>query len=143
MWVYEDQQWWAGTANGSDGASTSFSTDIGTSVDIPSDQCTPDRVMAMHQSSQDGLEDMSKLSDLHEGALLYNIHLRSVLRGHRPPGNGKREAGKERDGSGKRVAGSGRWEAGSEEGGRRKLVAGSGKWAAGRGQREVGSGKQA
>jgi myosin X len=30
----------------------------------------------MHSSSIEGMEDMAKLADLHEGSLLYNIQLR-------------------------------------------------------------------
>ncbi len=37
---------------------------------------TPDMVTHMHATSQAGLDDMSLLADLHEGAILYNIALR-------------------------------------------------------------------
>ena len=45
-------------------------------VPLPADQHTPEHVMVMHQTSRDGLEDMSHLADLHEGAILYNVKLR-------------------------------------------------------------------
>ena len=32
----------------------------------------------MHESSIEGVDDMAKLADLHEGSLLYNIQLRWV-----------------------------------------------------------------
>lgn len=39
-------------------------------------EVTRERVSAMHQSSIDGVEDMSALAELHEAAIMHNLHQR-------------------------------------------------------------------
>lgn len=39
-------------------------------------EVTRERVYAMHQSSIDGVEDMSALAELHEAAIMHNLHQR-------------------------------------------------------------------
>lgn len=55
-------------------------------------EVTRERVYAMHQSSIDGVEDMSALAELHEAAIMHNLYQRyqkddiyvSRLRRHLP-----------------------------------------------------------
>lgn len=39
-------------------------------------EVTRERVCAMHQSSIDGVEDMSALAELHEAAIMHNLYQR-------------------------------------------------------------------
>lgn len=39
-------------------------------------EVTRERVYAMHQSSIDGVEDMSSLAELHEAAIMHNLYQR-------------------------------------------------------------------
>lgn len=39
-------------------------------------EVTRERVYAMHQSSIDGVEDMSTLAELHEAAIMHNLYQR-------------------------------------------------------------------
>lgn len=43
---------------------------------LPQAEVTRERVSAMHQSSVDGVEDMSALAELHEAAIMHNLHQR-------------------------------------------------------------------
>lgn len=43
---------------------------------LPQAEVTRERVYAMHQSSIDGVEDMSALAELHEAAIMHNLYQR-------------------------------------------------------------------
>eukprot|EP00056_Hartaetosiga_gracilis_P013065 m.213142 g.213142 ORF g.213142 m.213142 type:complete len:1878 (+) comp13789_c0_seq6:2376-8009(+) len=76
VWIRTNDTWCAGVAVSNDGTMSTFKTDNGEEFTFENDKLGPDVVSNMHQSSQDGVEDMALLSDLHEGSLLYNISLR-------------------------------------------------------------------
>ncbi|CAI9535067.1 unnamed protein product [Staurois parvus] len=42
----------------------------------PRNSLSRDLVLSMHQNNREGVEDMSLLSDLHEAAIMLNLHLR-------------------------------------------------------------------
>lgn len=43
---------------------------------LPQAEVTRERVSPMHQSSIDGVEDMSALADMHEAAIMHNLYQR-------------------------------------------------------------------
>ena len=44
--------------------------------DIAKDALNRQNVVRMHQTSIDGVDDMANLGDLHDAAILHNLHLR-------------------------------------------------------------------
>ncbi|XP_068103498.1 unconventional myosin-X-like [Hyperolius riggenbachi] len=53
-----------------------FTSDYGQEFMYPRSSLSRDHVLPMHQSNREGVEDMSLLSDLHEAAIMLNLHLR-------------------------------------------------------------------
>ncbi|XP_077303906.1 unconventional myosin-X-like isoform X2 [Lithobates pipiens] len=53
-----------------------FTSDYGQEFMYPRNSLSRDHVLPMHQSNRDGVEDMSLLADLHEAAIMLNLHLR-------------------------------------------------------------------
>lgn len=43
---------------------------------MPKDAISRQNVSPMHQTSVEGVEDMANLADLHDSAILHNLHLR-------------------------------------------------------------------
>lgn len=43
---------------------------------IAKDSLNRQKVTTMHQTSVDGVDDMANLGDLHDAAILHNLHLR-------------------------------------------------------------------
>ncbi|XP_063789862.1 unconventional myosin-X-like [Pseudophryne corroboree] len=53
-----------------------FTTDYGQEFTYPRATLSRQHVLPMHESNREGVEDMSLLSDLHEAAIMLNLHLR-------------------------------------------------------------------
>ncbi|XP_071978386.1 unconventional myosin-X-like [Engystomops pustulosus] len=56
-----------------------FTSDYGQEFMYPRNALTRDLVLPMHPSNRDGVEDMSLLSDLHEAAIMLNLHQRYIM----------------------------------------------------------------
>ncbi|KAJ8253356.1 hypothetical protein GJAV_G00212020 [Gymnothorax javanicus] len=76
VWVRDRGQLHPSTVSTCADGSLLFTTDYGQVLSLhPGDVCR-ERVQVMHQSSLDGVEDMSSLSDLHEAAIMLNLYQR-------------------------------------------------------------------
>ncbi|KAK1893530.1 Unconventional myosin-X, partial [Dissostichus eleginoides] len=99
VWVKEKEQLVPATVNSCGDGTLVLTTDYAEMAFFPSCHCSPvamaivdidetgvlylqqaeitrERVYAMHQSSIDGVEDMSALADLHEAAIMHNLYQR-------------------------------------------------------------------
>uniref|UniRef100_A0A3Q3L9J5 Myosin X, like 1 n=1 Tax=Mastacembelus armatus TaxID=205130 RepID=A0A3Q3L9J5_9TELE len=76
VWVREKEQLLAATVNSCGDGSLVVTTDYGEVLYLQQAEVTRERVYAMHQSSIDGVEDMSALAELHEAAIMHNLYQR-------------------------------------------------------------------
>uniref|UniRef100_A0AAZ3QJ40 Myosin X, like 1 n=1 Tax=Oncorhynchus tshawytscha TaxID=74940 RepID=A0AAZ3QJ40_ONCTS len=73
VWVKEKEQLVPSTVNSCGDGTLVLTTDYG---EVRHTHVTRERVYAMHQSSIDGVEDMSTLAELHEAAIMHNLYQR-------------------------------------------------------------------
>ncbi|XP_062843469.1 unconventional myosin-X [Trichomycterus rosablanca] len=76
VWLWEEDQYWPSTVDSCSGGVVVFRTDFGKVYTYKQNALSRQRVYEMHSSSVCGVEDMAALQDLHEGAILHNLHLR-------------------------------------------------------------------
>ncbi|KAL7842505.1 hypothetical protein SRHO_G00241940 [Serrasalmus rhombeus] len=80
VWLWEGDQCWPSTVDSCSGGVVVFHTDYGQVYTYKQNALSRQRVYTMHSSSVCGVEDMAALQDLHEGAILHNLHLRYTQR---------------------------------------------------------------
>ncbi|XP_066511803.1 unconventional myosin-X-like [Hoplias malabaricus] len=80
VWLWEGDQYWPSTVDSCSGGAVVFRTDYGQVYTYKQNALSRQRVYEMHSSSVCGVEDMATLQDLHEGAILHNLHLRYTQR---------------------------------------------------------------
>uniref|UniRef100_A0A671TP67 Myosin X, like 1 n=1 Tax=Sparus aurata TaxID=8175 RepID=A0A671TP67_SPAAU len=76
VWVREKEQLVPATVNSCGDGTLVVTTDYGEVLYLQQAEVTRERVYAMHQSSIDGVEDMSALAELHEAAIMHNLYQR-------------------------------------------------------------------
>ncbi|XP_077416109.1 unconventional myosin-X isoform X1 [Vanacampus margaritifer] len=76
VWVREKEQLVPATVNSCGDGTLVVTTDYGQVLYLQQAEVTRERVYAMHQSSVDGVEDMSALAELHEAAIMHNLYQR-------------------------------------------------------------------
>ncbi|XP_037098390.1 unconventional myosin-X [Syngnathus acus] len=76
VWVREKEQLVPATVNSCGDGTLVVTTDYGEVLYLQQAEVTRERVYPMHQSSVDGVEDMSALAELHEAAIMHNLHQR-------------------------------------------------------------------
>uniref|UniRef100_A0A8B9FBW1 Unconventional myosin-X-like n=1 Tax=Amazona collaria TaxID=241587 RepID=A0A8B9FBW1_9PSIT len=76
VWLREQDQLQPCTVRSCADGNVLFTSDYGTIFQYPKASLTREKVLPMHQTSVDGVEDMSMLEDLHEAAILLNLHQR-------------------------------------------------------------------
>ncbi|XP_035383783.1 unconventional myosin-X isoform X2 [Electrophorus electricus] len=76
VWLWEEDQYWPSTVDSCSGGVVVFRTDYGQVYTYKQNALSRQRVYEMQRSSVYGVEDMASLQDLHEGAILHNLHLR-------------------------------------------------------------------
>ncbi|KAK2826424.1 hypothetical protein Q5P01_020638 [Channa striata] len=76
VWVREKEQLLPATVNSCGDGTLVVTIDYGEVLYLQQAEVTRERVYAMHQSSIDGVEDMSALAELHEAAIMHNLYRR-------------------------------------------------------------------
>uniref|UniRef100_A0A672NMS9 Unconventional myosin-X-like n=1 Tax=Sinocyclocheilus grahami TaxID=75366 RepID=A0A672NMS9_SINGR len=71
LWVNHKDQLVPSTVNSCGDGTLVLTTDYGEQAEVNREKVSP-----MHQSSIDGVEDMSTLAELHEAAIMHNLHQR-------------------------------------------------------------------
>ncbi|XP_029309150.1 unconventional myosin-X [Cottoperca gobio] len=76
VWLREDEQYLPSTVSSCSGGVVAFATDYGQVYTYKQNALSRQKVQPMHHSSIRGVEDMSTLEDLHDGAIMHNLFLR-------------------------------------------------------------------
>ncbi|XP_058879086.1 unconventional myosin-X-like isoform X1 [Acipenser ruthenus] len=76
VWLRENDQYLPSTVSSCAAGVVVLATDYGQVYTYKLNSLTRQKVMAMHSTSIEGVEDMAELGDLHEGAIMHNLYLR-------------------------------------------------------------------
>ncbi|XP_051990954.1 unconventional myosin-X-like [Xyrauchen texanus] len=76
VWLWVEDHYVPSTVDSCSGGVVVFNTDYGQVYTYKQNAVSRQRVYPMHNSSITGVEDMATLQDLHDGAILHNLHLR-------------------------------------------------------------------
>lgn len=76
VWLLEGKNWVPATVTESNGGQVTFRTEYDKTYNIAKESLNRQNVTAMHQTSVEGVDDMANLGDLHDAAILHNLHLR-------------------------------------------------------------------
>ncbi|XP_057292691.1 unconventional myosin-X-like isoform X2 [Hydractinia symbiolongicarpus] len=76
VWLLVEDDWQAAVVTENKNGQITFTAETGKKHDFPFTSINRQVAAPMHQSSIDGVEDMAKLGDMHEAAILYNLNQR-------------------------------------------------------------------
>ncbi|XP_067914530.1 unconventional myosin-X [Heterodontus francisci] len=76
VWLQENEQHLPTIVSSCAGGVINFTTDYGQVYTYKLNALTREKVVAMHPTSIEGVEDMATLAELHEGAIMHNLHIR-------------------------------------------------------------------
>ncbi|XP_072431295.1 unconventional myosin-X [Chiloscyllium punctatum] len=76
VWLRADEQHLPSMVSSCGGGVISFITSCGQVLTYKLNTLTRDKVVTMHPTSIEGVEDMATLAQLHEGSIMHNLHIR-------------------------------------------------------------------